>query len=155
LERGAASDRSRRGEEPFVPVDWDTALSLAAGELARVKAAFGNTAIFAGSYGWSSAGRLHHAKSLLHRFMNGFGGATVQVDTYSNAAGSVIAPHVLGDGQAITGPGTTWESIAANTRLIVSFGGLPLKNLQIESGGTGEHSSTAAIHALARRGIDL
>src|SRR5882762_6764325 len=154
LEHGAKSDRSRRGAEPFVPVDWDTALALAAGELARVRTAFGNRAIFGGSYGWSSAGRLHHAKSLLHRFMNLFGGATVQVDTYSNAAGSVITPHVLGDDRAIRGPGTTWNSIAANTRLIVSFGGMPLKNLQIDAGGTGEHSSTTAIRDLAGRGIE-
>jgi biotin/methionine sulfoxide reductase len=153
LKHGTKSDRSRRGAELFVPVDWDTALALATGELARVKSTFGNAAMFAGSYGWSSAGRLHHAKSLLHRFMNLFGGATVQVDTYSNAAGSVITPHVLGDDKAIGGPCTTWDSIAANTRLVVSFGGLPLKNLQIESGGTGEHSSTSSIKGLAGRGI--
>ena len=81
LDHGAKSDRTRRGAEPFVPVDWDTALKLVSDELTRVKATSGNRAIFAGSYGWSSAGRLHHARSLLHRFMNGFGGATVQVDT--------------------------------------------------------------------------
>jgi biotin/methionine sulfoxide reductase len=153
LDHGPRSDRSGRGAEPFVPVDWDTALSLVARELTRVKSAFGNAAIFAGSYGWSSAGRLHHAKSLLHRFMNLFGGATVQVDTYSNAAGSVITPHVLGDDAAIRGPGTTWDTIAENTRLVVSFGGIPLKNLQIEAGGTGEHSSISAIHKLAGSGI--
>jgi biotin/methionine sulfoxide reductase len=154
LDHGTKSDRSRRGAEPFVAVDWDTALSLAAGELGRVKSTFGNASIFAGSYGWSSAGRLHHAKSLLHRFTNLFGGATLQVDTYSNAAGSVITPHVLGDDEAIRGPGTTWNSIAANTRLIVSFGGMPLKNLQIDAGGTGEHSSITAIRDLASRGIE-
>ena len=155
LEDGAGNDRSGRGAEPFVPVSWDKALSLAADELKRVKSTFGNAAIFAGSYGWSSAGRLHHAKSLLHRFVNLFGGATEQVDTYSNAAGSVITPHVLGDDQAIRGPGTTWDSILAHTRLIVSFGGMPLKNLQIEAGGTGEHSSTSAIRNLAGRGIEF
>jgi biotin/methionine sulfoxide reductase len=153
LEHRHRSDRTRRGAEPFVAVDWDTALTLAADELSRVRSEFGNTAIFAGSYGWSSAGRLHHAKSLLQRFTNLFGGATLQVDTYSNAAGSVIAPHVLGDDRAIRGPGTTWDQIAANTKLVVSFGGLPLKNLQIESGGTGDHSSTRAIRSLADRGI--
>src|SRR4029079_13466990 len=104
---------------------------------------------------WSSAGRLHHAKSLLHRFMNGFGGATVQVDTYSNAAGSVITPHVLGNSQAIGGPGTTWESIAANSKLVVSFGGLPLKNMQIDAGGTGEHTSLTSVAKLAGRGIQF
>ncbi|HEY7299052.1 MAG TPA: molybdopterin guanine dinucleotide-containing S/N-oxide reductase [Xanthobacteraceae bacterium] len=155
LERGAKSDRSGRGVEPFVPVDWDAALSLAARELLRVKSGCGNAAIFAGSYGWSSAGRLHHAKSLLHRFMNLFGGSTEQVDTYSNAAASVITPHVLGDDKAVRGPGTTWNAIAANTRLIVSFGGMPLKNLQIEAGGTGEHSSISAIKHLKDRGIEF
>src|SRR5712671_7159298 len=155
LDRGANSDRSRRGAEAFVPVDWDTALELVSTELTRVKTAFGNSAIFGGSYGWSSAGRLHHAKSLLHRFMNAFGGATVQVDTYSNAAGSVITPHVLGDATAIGGPGPTFDSIAENTRLVVSFGGMPLKNLQIGAGGTGEHSSLTSIAALAGRGIEF
>src|SRR5215475_12066587 len=101
LDHGAHSDRSRRGAEPFVPVDWDTALALVSAELQRVKAGFGNRAIFAGSYGWSSAGRLHHAKTLLHRFMNLFGGYTEQVDTYSNAAASVITPYVLGDDRAV------------------------------------------------------
>ena len=155
LEHGAGSDRTRRGAEPFVPVDWNTALALVSDELSRVKGSFGNRAIFAGSYGWSSAGRLHHAKSLLHRFMNAFGGATVQVDTYSNAAGSVITPHVLGDATAISGPSTTFDTIAANTQLVVSFGGMPLKNLQIDSGGTGEHSSLTSIAALADRGIEF
>jgi biotin/methionine sulfoxide reductase len=155
LDRGANSDRSRRGAEPFVPVDWDTVLALVSAELTRVKTAFGNRAIFGGSYGWSSAGRLHHAKSLLHRFMNAFGGATVQVDSYSNAAGSVITPHVLGDATAIGGPGTTFDSITENTRLVVSFGGMPLKNLQIDAGGTGEHSSLTSIAALAGRGIEF
>jgi biotin/methionine sulfoxide reductase len=155
LERGPEGDGGRRGIDPFVPVEWETALTLAARELARVKATFGNAAIFAGSYGWSSAGRLHHAKSLLHRFTNLFGGATLQVDTYSNAAGSVIAPYVLGDAQAISGPATTWDSIAANTRLVVSFGGIPLKNLQIDAGGTGEHSSISAIRRLKDRGISF
>jgi biotin/methionine sulfoxide reductase len=155
LDRGAASDRTQRGAESFVPVDWDTALALVSGELTRVKESFGNRAIFAGSYGWSSAGRLHHAKSLLARFMNLHGGATVQVDTYSNAAGSVITPHVLGDTTAISGPGTTFDTIAENTRLVVSFGGMPLQNLQIDSGGTGEHSSISSISALAGRGIEF
>src|SRR5262249_5653793 len=116
LEHGAKSDRSRRGNDPFVPVDWDTALPLVTRELVRVKSSAGNASIFAGSYGWSSAGRLHHAKSLLHRFMNLFGGATVQVDTYSNAAGSVMTPHVLGDPRAIGGPVAPVGLSAPHTR---------------------------------------
>ena len=36
LRNGIASDRAKRGAEPFVPVSWDEALALVASELARV-----------------------------------------------------------------------------------------------------------------------
>lgn len=55
-----------RGAEPFVSVSCDKALDLAASELGRIKHEHGNEAIFAGSYGWASAGRLHHAQSQIH-----------------------------------------------------------------------------------------
>src|SRR5215472_14503712 len=68
LAHGHSADRSKRGAEPFVPVSWDRALSLIADELARVRGEHGNEAIYGGSYGWGSAGRLHNACTLLHRF---------------------------------------------------------------------------------------
>src|SRR3546814_401360 len=74
LKDGKNSDRSRRGAEPFVAVSWDEALDLVAGELRRIRHEHGNAAILGGSYGWSSAGRMHHARTLLHRFLHGFGG---------------------------------------------------------------------------------
>ncbi|MFC7542690.1 molybdopterin-dependent oxidoreductase [Siccirubricoccus deserti] len=52
-----------RGGDPFVPVSWDQATRLLAEETARVRAEHGPTAIYGGSYGWSSAGRYHHAKT--------------------------------------------------------------------------------------------
>src|SRR3954467_11421847 len=55
LERGPSADNGGRGNEPFVEVDWATATSLVANELARVRLEYGNGAIFGGSYGWSSA----------------------------------------------------------------------------------------------------
>lgn len=42
-------NRKGRGSDPFVEVDWDTALDLAAGEIERMRAAHGNQAIFGGS----------------------------------------------------------------------------------------------------------
>ena len=45
-----------RGREPFVPVGWERALDLVAGELARVRREHGPAAIMGGSQGWSSAG---------------------------------------------------------------------------------------------------
>ena len=59
-----------RGREAFVEVDWKKALDLIAGELRRVRERRGDEAIFGGSYGWSSAGRFHHAQSQVHRLLN-------------------------------------------------------------------------------------
>ena len=49
-----------RGREPFVPVDWEQALEVVTGELARVRREHGPSAIMGGSQGWSSTG--HFAK---------------------------------------------------------------------------------------------
>ena len=51
LEGGPGDAGDRRGRDPFVPVDWDDAFELAAGELRRVRDQHGNEAIFGGSYG--------------------------------------------------------------------------------------------------------
>src|SRR5260370_26575290 len=69
FERGPGAD-DRRGRDEFVPMSWDRVLDLLARELARVRDAHGPRAIFGGSYGWSSAGRLHHPQILLHCFLN-------------------------------------------------------------------------------------
>src|SRR5690606_3353678 len=66
LKRRGAS-RNSRGTGRFVPVGWDRALDLVAEELARVRALHGPASVYSGSYGWSSAGRFHHAKSQLQR----------------------------------------------------------------------------------------
>src|ERR1700686_2834922 len=68
LAHGPAGAGRHRGASPFVPVSWETALDLVERELRRVKQDFGNAAIYGGSYGWASAGRLHHSPSLLKRF---------------------------------------------------------------------------------------
>ena len=85
--RHGPESRARRGQEAFVEVPWDEALDLVAGELRRVIDTHGNAAIFGGSYGWSSAGRFHHAQSQVHRFLHTIGGYADSVDSYSVAAG--------------------------------------------------------------------
>jgi biotin/methionine sulfoxide reductase len=126
-----------RGGEAFVPVDWDTAIRLVAGEVDRVRRMHGNQAIFGGSYGWSSAGRFHHARTQLHRMLNAAGGFTGQVTNYSYAAGMTLMPHIVGTNDCIQGPATDWPSIIANAKLMVCFGGLPLKNGEVCAGGAG------------------
>ena len=71
---GTDSKNSLRGADEFVDVSWDVALGYAAKELNRVKETYGNRSIFAGSYGWASAGRFHHAQSQLHRCISFMGG---------------------------------------------------------------------------------
>ena len=79
LDDGPGGATDLRGAEAFVEVSWETALDLVAAELQRVKRQHGNASIFGGSYGWSSAGRFHHAKTQLQRFLNCHGGFTAQM----------------------------------------------------------------------------
>ncbi len=148
---GAATER--RGVDPFVEVDWDTALDLVAGELERVRSRYGNEAIFGGSYGWASAGRFHHAQSQLRRFLSFIGGYTAKVDTYSHAAAEVLVPHVLGMSyNELQAAHTSWPVIAEHTDLIVTFGGIPVKNAQVQSGGHGRHLLRGWMEQAAARG---
>ena len=72
LDHGPGGKRKQRGAEPFIAVPWDEALDMVAAEIDRVRNTYGNSAIFGGSYGWSSAGRFHHAKTQMQRFMKAF-----------------------------------------------------------------------------------
>lgn len=145
--------QGRRGAESFVEIDWDTVLDLAAGELDRVRREHGNQAIYAGSYGWASAGRFHHAQSQIHRFMSAFGGYSRSVNSYSLAAAEVIVPHVVGyrygDVQLAS---TSLNVVAEETDLMVCFGGIPLKNAQVQNGGQGQHRTGALLDQARRNG---
>ena len=116
----------------------------------------GNASIYGGSYGWGSAGRFHHPQGLLHRFLNFHGGYTASVNSYSCAAMEVILPHVIGGGSdAIYSSAPYWDEIAEHTELIVAFGGLALKNTQINSGGLARHVARGAQHAAREAGVDF
>ncbi len=139
LEEGAGSRSNLCGKDAFVEVTWDQVNKLVADELRRVKRDHGQKAIYAGSYGWASAGRFHHAQSQMKRFLNCIGGFTSSVNTYSFAAAEAIVPHVLGNYRDHMNRTTSWRSIAIEGELVVAFGGIPVKNGQIEAGGTGRH----------------
>jgi biotin/methionine sulfoxide reductase len=140
LDNGPAGTGHGRGKESFVPVSWQEATRLVAAELSRVKRAHGSESIFGGSYGWASAGRFHHAQDQLKRFLNLHGGCTSAVNSYSYGAGRVVVPHIVGGEYRESHSNfTSWDVIAANTGLVVTFGGVPYKNGQIEAGGLGRH----------------
>ena len=136
---GWRAGRPRTGSDTFREVSWDEALATVAEELTRVRKRFGAQAIFGGSYGWSSAGRLHHARTLVRRFLYLGGGCVDQVGNYSWGAAQFLLPHVIGTYQPVLGRVTDWPNIVENTRLFVAFGGLATKNAQVTSGGAGAH----------------
>lgn len=144
---------SARGREPFVEVEWDEALDRVAAEVDRVRREHGNEAIFGGSYGWSSAGRFHHAQSQVHRFLNSVGGYTRSVGNYSHGASLVLLPHVLGDVEPVLRTGSSWPSLVEHTELLVAFGGVPIKNAAVSPGGFTIHTARASFEAALRRGM--
>jgi len=152
---GGPCNGEGRGCERFVPVSWDRALDLAAAELARVKRTHGPGAIMGGSQGWGSAGIFHDARTQVRRFLSAFGGFVDQTSNYSFGAALTFLPHVLGNAQAVTGPLTSWSSIARHTRLMVLFGGANAKNMQVVKGGCGAHSSRGWLAELARAGVEV
>lgn len=154
LDRGPGADSSR-GADPFVPVTWDEALSLLAVELRRVIDEYGNEAIYGGSYGWASAGRFHHAQSQIHRFLNCLGGYTRSVNNYSTGASMVLFPHLVGAGVDALRGGTSWEMIAEHTELLVTFGGIPRKNVGVAPGGLGRHTAENGLDAVLKSGTEL
>src|ERR1700721_592919 len=55
-----------RGDEPFVPVSWDTALDLLSGELRRVYRDHGAEAVYGGSYARATPGRFPPPHTQVH-----------------------------------------------------------------------------------------
>ncbi len=155
LENGPGSNTDLRGTDPFIEVSWSEVEKLVANELNRVRKDYGNSAIYAGSYGWSSAGRFHHAQSQLHRFLNCIGGYTRSKFTYSFAAAEAMIPHILGSYREFLDTCTSWDSILENTGLCVCFGGIPLKNGQISQGGVGSHFQRQNLIAASKSNISF
>jgi biotin/methionine sulfoxide reductase len=135
-----------RGDEPFVEVSWPEALDLLAEELGRVYDTYGPSAVYGGSYGWSSAGRFHHGQSQVHRFLGCAGGYVSLRGDYSYGTSEVLLPHVIGSSPAaVMADGTTWQVIREHTQLFVCFGGLSEKNTAVASGGISRHDTRAQI----------
>lgn len=155
LENGPGPD-AHRGRDSFVPVSWDRALDLIASEMARVVDQYTNEAVFGGAYGWSSAGRFHHAQSQIHRFLNTtIGGYCRSVGNYSAGAAQVIAPHVIGILEETNRTSPIWGPMLANTELVVSFGGMALKNSSVSGGGNSRHNVAGMFDSLQKKGVEF
>lgn len=148
--------RTRQGDDEFVSVSWDDALDLVVAEIKRVTKLHSNEAIFGGSYGWSSAGRFHHAQSQVHRFLNiCTGGYVRSVNDYSSGAALALLPHVISRQEDITRCNSTWPDILDNAQLIVAFGGIPSRNTDVGGGGSSEHITLPSLRDAERRGLRI
>src|SRR5216683_1281812 len=155
IREGWREGKERTGSDRYREVSWEETLSTVAAEIARVREKFGNTAILGGSYGWSSAGRVHHARSLLRRFLFLGGGCVDQVANYSFGAAQYVLPRVIGTFQPVVGQVTDWSSIVKHARLILAFGGLATKNGQVTSGGAGAHTMETWLRRAKEAGIEF
>ena len=84
-----------RGEGNFEPITWDQALDTVAGEMQRVKEAYGNSALFV-PYGTGGYSQLTGSQTA-RRLMNLFGGCLGSV-----AAALVLVPLLGLPGTALT-----------------------------------------------------
>ena len=155
LRHGPGAAPSQRGLEPFVEVDWATALDLTAASLRQTISRHGNQALFGGSYGWASAGRFHHAQSQIHRFLNCIGGYVRSTDSYSLGAARVLMPHIVAPMDELMQQHTSWDVLERECQLFVAFGGVPAKNAQINPGGIGQHQVEGGLRRLARAGVEF
>lgn len=154
LRDGPTGSTPRRGGEAFVEVSWEEAYDAIAAELTRVREQHGDAAVFGGSYGWSSAGRFHHAQSQIHRFLAVDGGYTASRHSYSVGAQEVVLPHVIGgSGMAMFDGNPQWSAIAEHAELVIAFGGSPLKNTLVNQGGLKHHRARDAQRACAEAGV--
>jgi biotin/methionine sulfoxide reductase len=155
IREGWREGKPRTGADSYREVSWDEALDTVASEVKRVRESYGHTSILGGSYGWSSAGRVHHARSLLRKFLFLGGGCTDQVSNYSFGAAYFLLPRVIGTFAPVSGEITDWSSIVKHTRLMIAFGGLATKNGQVTSGGAGAHTLEMWLRRAKDAGVEF
>jgi biotin/methionine sulfoxide reductase len=152
----AGDKGANRCDDSFVEISWDRATRLAADEINRVRSTWGNGALYGGSYGWSSAGRFHHAQSLMRRVLALSGGFTSSRETYSHAAAEVLFPHILGvSNYAFQDNMTAMPLVARHCELFLAFGGIHSRTAQIASAGTSKHEVGPLLQSLAEAGVRL
>lgn len=154
LENGSGPSEDR-GRDEYVPLEWDEALDLVAAELRRMYDGPGPESIYGGSYGWSSAGRFHHAQTQLKRFLAAAGGYVGHVNNYSYGASAPFLSHVLASPHQWEAKASTWKSISANAELIVAVGGLARKNAAIANGGAIRHDLVDWLQTARRNGAEI
>lgn len=152
-----AGDGGRaRGDDEFVEISSDEAVDRAAEALRSVRARHGDSSVFAGSYGWASAGRFHNPQTHLKRFLKLTGGFTSSRHTYSFGAAEVLLPRLVGSAFADpAGLAPQWDDIVSARPFLLSFGGMRRSNAQVGAGGVGQHMTSEWLDLLKAAGGEM
>lgn len=126
-----------RGKDEWVEVKYEDAIKLVAKELKKTREQKGPNSVFAGSYGWRSAGNVNVSITLLYRFMNMSGGFVGIKGDYSTGAAQVILPYVVGSGQVYEQQ-TTYPVVLENSKVVVLWGCDPIKTLRLSYSASDE-----------------
>ena len=139
-----------RGSDSYVSVSWEDIIEILAKELSRIKENMETNLLQDHMDGLQLVDFIMLRDN--YRFFNCFGGYTKSVGTYSYAASEAIIPHVIGMSYyEFLDKHTDWDSIKDHSTLVLSFGGLPIKNSQVTSGGVGKHTTRKVFKAMQRK----
>jgi trimethylamine-N-oxide reductase (cytochrome c) len=142
-----------RGQDEWVQVSWDKALTLVSEQIARLQKEHGPQSIYGGSYGWKSVGILHNSRTLLHRLLNLSGGFVNYAGDYSTGAAQVIMSHVVGS-MEVYEQQTTWPNVIENTELVILWGCNPSVTLK-NSWNIPDHEGQSGFAALKQKGTRI
>jgi biotin/methionine sulfoxide reductase len=67
----------------------------------------------------------------------------------------VLFPHILARQDDITKYSLPWVEIVENADMIVAFGGIPVRNTMVGSGGNSRHIARGSLQAAVERGVRL
>ncbi|WP_034583274.1 molybdopterin guanine dinucleotide-containing S/N-oxide reductase [Helicobacter pametensis] len=125
-----SNHRELRGNDEWVEISYEQAIKLVSDEVKRIRKEKGASGIYGGSYGWQSSGKLHSARTLLHRFLTMGGGFVGGLGDYSTGAAQVIMPHVMGTLEVYEQQ-TSWPLVLENSKVVVIWGANPLATLKL------------------------
>ncbi len=121
--RDPAQTRAGRGREPFVEVDWDEAVELAARAVARTYETYGPSAVWGRSYGWKNTGEVNNPIGLLRRLLMLKGGFVQTFNSYSTAAIAAIQKVIAGAGDPDVPP---VDEVLEHAERVVLWGADPV-----------------------------